>query len=76
MIHTIIEIVATVVDVVFLAWFVSCFHAVSVWKKPTALVWIVLFLVYQLFVDAVLPAFDLIALIGVIVVSVGYSTVR
>ena len=73
MIHTIIEIVATVVDVVFLAWFVSCFHAVSVWKKPTALVWIVLFLVYQLFVDAVLPAFDMIALIGVIVVSVGYS---
>lgn len=37
MIHTIIEIIATVTDVVFLAWFVSCFHAVSVWKKPKAL---------------------------------------
>ena len=73
MIHTIIEIIATVTDVVFLAWFVSCFHAVSVWKKPKALVWIALFLVYQLFVDAILPAFDMIALIGVVVVSVGYS---
>ena len=73
MIHTFIEIIATVTDVVFLAWFVSCFHAVSVWKKPKALVWIALFLVYQLFVDAILPAFDMIALIGVVVVSVGYS---
>ena len=73
MIYTIIEIIATIIDVVFLAWFVSCYHSVSVWKKPKALIWVVLLLVYQLFIDTVLPAFDMVALIGAVVVSVGYS---
>ena len=73
MIHTIIEIIATISDVAFLAWFVSCYHSVSVWKKTRALIWVAIFLVYQLFVDAVFPAFDMIALIGVVIVSVGYS---
>lgn len=73
MIHTIIEIIATISDVVFLAWFVSCYHSVSVWKKTKALIWVAIFLIYQLFVDAVFPAFDMIALIGVVIVSVGYS---
>ena len=73
MIHTIIEIIATISDVVFLAWFVSCYHSVYVWKKTKALIWVAIFLIYQLFVDAVFPAFDMIALIGVVIVSVGYS---
>ena len=73
MIHTIIEIIATIIDVVFLAWFVSCYHSVSVWKKPKALIWVALLLIYQLFIDAVLPAFDMVALIGVVVFSVGFS---
>lgn len=73
MIHTIIEIIATIIDVIFLAWFVSCYHSVSVWKKPKALIWVTLLLTYQLFIDTVLPAFDMVALIGVVVFSVGFS---
>lgn len=73
MIHTIIEIIATIIDVVFLAWFVPCYHSVSVWKKTKALIWVALLLIYQLFIDSVLPAFDMVALIGVVVFSVGFS---
>lgn len=73
MIHTIIEIIATIIDVIFLAWFISCYHSVSVWKKPKALIWVTLLLTYQLFIDTVLPAFDMVALIGVVVFSVGFS---
>lgn len=73
MIHIIIEIIATIIDVIFLAWFVSCYHSVSVWKKPKALIWVTLLLTYQLFIDTVLPAFDMVALIGVVVFSVGFS---
>lgn len=73
MIHIIIEIIATIIDVVFLAWFVSSYHSVSVWKKTKALIWAALLLIYQLFIDAVLPAFDMVALIGAIVFSVGFS---
>ncbi len=73
MIHTIIEIIATVIDIVFLVWFVSCYHSVYVWRKPKAFIWVVLLLIYQLFIDTVLPAFDMVALIGAVVFSVGYS---
>ena len=43
------------------------------WKKTKALIWAALLLIYQLFIDAVLPAFDMVALIGAIVFSVGFS---
>lgn len=73
MIHTVIEIIATIIDVAFLIWFVSRYHSVSAWKKPKALVWAALLLIYQFFIDTVLPAFDMVALIGAVVFSVGYS---
>ena len=69
----VIEICATVVDGVFLAWFVSRMHGVSLFKKPLALIWVGLFLCYQIFVDQVFQVFDLAALAGVFVFAIGYS---
>ena len=73
MINMVIEICATIVDVVFLAWFVSRMHGVSLFKKPLALIWVGLFLCYQIFVDQVFQVFDLVALAGVFVFAIGYS---
>ena len=73
MINMMIEIAATVIDVVFMIWFISRFHNISVFRKPLSLIWGALFLVYQLLIDQLLHGFELITALGVIIVSVGYS---
>lgn len=73
MINIAIEILATIIDAVFLAWFVSGLHSTSVWKKPKALIWVGLFLGYQIVADQVLHVFDMVALIGVLLFALCYS---
>lgn len=73
MIHWIIERIATVTDVIFLVWFISSFHNISVRKKPWALVWAGLLLVYQLLIETVLPVFDVVALVSALLFCVAFS---
>ncbi|MBQ7379595.1 MAG: ATP-binding protein [Clostridia bacterium] len=71
--NTVIEICATVIDGVFLAWFVSRMHGLSPIKKPKALICVFLFLCYQISVDHFFEVFDLLALAGVLVFAICYS---
>lgn len=56
---TIIEVLATVVDVLFLIWFVPKFNGVSIKERPASLIWAALLLVFQIVADRLLAAFDL-----------------
>ena len=73
MINMMIEIVATVIDVVFMIWFVSKFHGFSLRKKPLAIIWAVVLLGYQLFIDLVNHSFDLLPIVGVLLFVGGFS---
>ena len=59
MIGTVIEIFATIVDVLFLIWFIPKFNEASIKNKPISLVWAGLLLAFQLVADRFLKAFDL-----------------
>ena len=59
MIGTVIEIFATLVDVLFLIWFIPKFNEASIKNKPISLVWAGLLLAFQLVADRFLKAFDL-----------------
>lgn len=60
MISKLIEIFATVADVLFLIWFVPKFNGSSLKKRPLALIWAVALLVFQLFADRYLQNFFLV----------------
>lgn len=51
MMVSIVEILATVSDVLFLIWFVPKFNGVSLRERPKALIWAAVLLVFQLFAD-------------------------
>lgn len=73
MINLFVEITATLTDVIFLVWFVSRFHDIPISKNFGSLVWAVLLFSYQIFIDTVLPAFNMVALIGALLFSVCFS---
>ena len=73
MINLFVEIAATLTDVIFLVWFVSRFHDIPISKNFGSLVWAVLLFSYQIFIDTVLPAFNMVALIGALLFSVCFS---
>ena len=60
MIGTVIEIFATVVDILFLLWFVPKFNGVTIKERPFSLIWVSLLLLFQLVADRILEAFDLV----------------
>lgn len=59
MIGTIIELFATLADVLFMVWFVPKFNGVSIKKRPISLIWALGLLIFQLLADRFLAAFDL-----------------
>lgn len=73
MISMIIEIAATVIDIVFMIWFISRFHGFSVKKKPIVLIWAIGYLGYQLFIDWFNHSFDLLPILGVLLFAGGFS---
>lgn len=46
-----IEIIATIIDVLFLIWFVPKFNGVSLKNKPKSLCWAAILLIFQLIAD-------------------------
>lgn len=71
--QVIVEVLATLMDVVFMVWFVSKMLQISVKEHPLSLVWAILLLVYQLIADNILSGFELIYEIGVITFSIGFA---
>ena len=55
MINVAMEICATVLDVVFLVWFISRYHQVSFYKKPITLLIPLGCLTFQLIADQCIP---------------------
>jgi len=73
MMPLIVEILATVIDVIFLAWFVPRFVGMPLRKRPIALIWIFAELTYQLVADHFFKGFDLIYIIGVLIISIAFA---
>ena len=73
MMPLIVEILATVIDVIFLAWFVPRFVGMPLRKCPIALIWIFAELTYQLVADHFFKGFDLIYIIGVLIISIAFA---
>ncbi len=73
MMPLIVEILATVIDVIFLAWFVPRFVGMPLRKRPIALIWIFAELTYQLVADHFFKGFDLIYIIGVLIISTAFA---
>ena len=69
MINTVAEILGTIIDVVFLVWFVPRFNEVSLKNRPRALIWAAMLLLFQLIADQFMQGFDLLyALIDFLIV--------
>ena len=68
-----VEIIATVVDVLFLLWFIPRFNDVSVKKRPFTLFWVLGLLVFQLTADRILQGFDLLYMLGSFLISLGFA---
>ena len=73
MIGTIIEIFATIVDILFLVWFVPKFNGSSVKKSPLSLIWAGIFLFYQLIADHIIKVVDIMSTIVVFSCSLLFS---
>ena len=73
MMPLVLEILATVIDVVLLAWFVPRFVGVPLRKRPLALIWVFAELTYQLIADHFFKGFDLIYIIGVLIISTVFA---
>lgn len=71
--QVVVEILATIIDVIFLVWFVSKMLQISVKEKPLSLIWAMLLLIYQLIADHYLLGFVLIYETGVIIFSLGFA---
>ena len=69
----ILEILATVIDVVLLAWFVPRFVGMTLRERPIALIWVFAELAYQLIADHYFQGFDLIYIIGVLIISTTFA---
>lgn len=70
---TVIEILATVTDVLFLVWFVSKFNGASLKERPMSLVWAGGLLTFQLVADHFLQGFDLFCVAIDLILALGFS---
>jgi len=75
MIYTIMEVLATLSDMLFLVWFTTRFLNVSLksGKRPWCFILPITLFVYQIVVDKLSHAFDIISLTGVFVISVLFT---
>ena len=71
--NTVIEICATVVDGVFLAWFIPRMHGTTAFKKRLTLIWVGAFIVYMLLSNHLLQGNHVAVLIGMAAISACYS---
>lgn len=67
------EIIATIVDVLFLLWFVPRFNDVSVKQRPKACLWVLALLAYQLIADRFLQGFELLYMLGSFLIALGFA---
>lgn len=54
MIRIFVELCATIIDVIFLIWFVPLFNGTTIKERPKSLIWAGLLLVFQLIADRIL----------------------
>ena len=75
MIYTVAEVVATILDTVFVLWFVPSFlHTKFYYKKNLpALIVPVLYLAFELIADKIMAGFDMLALAIEAVLAVVYA---
>lgn len=71
--NMIVEIVATVVDVLFLLWFITRFNDIPLQKRPLTALWAALLLVYQLTADCFWHGFDLLYMLGSFLIAVSFA---
>ncbi len=71
--NMIAEITATVVDVLFLLWFITRFNDIPLKKRPITALWATLLLVYQLTADHFLYGFDLLYMLGSFLIAMGFA---
>ena len=68
-----VEIMATLVDVVFLLWFIPRFNDASVKQRPIAILWVIALLAYLLTADYFLRGFELLYMLGAFLISLGFA---
>ena len=68
-----VEILATIVDVLFLLWFISRFNGVSVKQRPLTCLWVLALLAYQLIADRFLQGFELLYMLGSFLIALGFA---
>lgn len=68
-----VEIIGTVVDVLFLLWFIPRFNHCSIKQKPIACLWVAVLLVFQLVADYFLQGFELLYMLGVFLIALGFA---
>ena len=73
MVNFIVEISATLLDVVFMVWFVSKFHGVNILKKPISLIWPLTFFTMQIIFDHFFQVFAIVPAIFVWIVAICFS---
>ena len=73
MINTIVEILATTTEILFLIWFIPQFNGVSWRRKIKSIGWAVALLCYQLIADNLLQGFDLLYMVGVLLFTICFA---
>ena len=75
MIFKIVEVLATISDVVFLAWFTTQFTKSTFKsdKSPWKYIWLVTLFVFQLTADILFQGFDIVAALGALLISILFS---
>ena len=71
MIGLLIEIFATMIDVVFMVWFTVKFQGYHLRDKPYAWLWGIGLFLFQLFIDFFYHGFDLLPVFGAFLIVFG-----
>lgn len=67
------EIIATLLDVVFMVWFIPQYFGRRFWEKPWTLTIAGIMLAFQLIADRFMVGYDALYIIGVLVLVYGYT---
>ena len=73
MFNTIVEIMATVIDIIFLVWFVPRLQQVSMRQRPISWLLAGVLLTFQLIGDQYLQGFNMVYMAGVITISLFFA---
>ena len=75
MMYSVVEIIATIFDIVFLIWYVPRFLHTKFFKRENLIALIVplVFLIFQIFADKLLAGFDILALLITLILSILYA---